>query len=135
MSNFSHEEYLAHHGVKGQKWGVRRYQNTDGTLTAEGRAKKQEKGDKKLNKVEKRRARKMRGITAKAILFQTGNVAIHAIPATAAFAYGVPVASAVIAAHGVKKARDIHIAARKSKIKVNNEYLYDKTNIEKKYGG
>lgn len=30
-------EYLAHHGVKGQKWGVRRYQNADGTLTDEGR--------------------------------------------------------------------------------------------------
>lgn len=31
------ESYLMHHGVKGQKWGVRRYQNPDGTLTAEGR--------------------------------------------------------------------------------------------------
>lgn len=29
--------YLAHHGIKGQKWGVRNYQNPDGTLTAEGR--------------------------------------------------------------------------------------------------
>lgn len=28
---------LVHHGIKGQKWGVRRYQNEDGTLTAEGR--------------------------------------------------------------------------------------------------
>ena len=29
--------YLVHHGIKGQRWGVRRYQNPDGTLTAEGR--------------------------------------------------------------------------------------------------
>lgn len=28
--------YLAHHGIKGQKWGVRRYQNEDGSYTDEG---------------------------------------------------------------------------------------------------
>lgn len=28
---------LYHHGIKGQKWGVRRYQNPDGTLTQEGK--------------------------------------------------------------------------------------------------
>ena len=28
---------LVHYGVKGMKWGVRRYQNKDGTLTAAGK--------------------------------------------------------------------------------------------------
>ncbi len=30
------EMYLVHHGVLGQKWGIRRYQNPDGSLTDEG---------------------------------------------------------------------------------------------------
>lgn len=30
-------EDICHHGVKGQKWGVRRYQNPDGTLTELGK--------------------------------------------------------------------------------------------------
>lgn len=35
---YEYEQYLAHHGVKGQSWGKRRYQNADGSYTEEGRA-------------------------------------------------------------------------------------------------
>ena len=37
LSKRSNELY--HHGILGQKWGVRRYQNPDGSLTAAGKAR------------------------------------------------------------------------------------------------
>ena len=40
-------EELYHHGIKGQKWGVRRYQNPDGTLTSAG--KKRYLSDKNMH--------------------------------------------------------------------------------------
>ena len=39
MMRTAYPNELYHSGVKGQKWGQRRYQNPDGTLTAEGKAR------------------------------------------------------------------------------------------------
>lgn len=53
--------YLIHYGILGQKWGVRRFQNEDGTLTPEGikryadlldKSEKSDKYKKKLSKFE-----------------------------------------------------------------------------------
>ena len=39
--------YLEHHGILGMKWEVRRYRNTDGSLTEAGKKKNSEASDKK----------------------------------------------------------------------------------------
>lgn len=36
----TNEQYLVHFGTKGQKWGLRRFQNPDGTYTEEGKARR-----------------------------------------------------------------------------------------------
>lgn len=45
---------LYHHGVKGQKWGVRRFQNTDGSLTPAGKAKLKKYKETELKALAKR---------------------------------------------------------------------------------
>lgn len=37
MWKYGYSSELYHHGILGQKWGVRRYQNKDGSLTPEGK--------------------------------------------------------------------------------------------------
>lgn len=45
--NYTRDDYVAHFGIKGMKWGVRRYQNNDGSLTPTGKTRYSKKKTKK----------------------------------------------------------------------------------------
>lgn len=51
---------LYHHGIKGQKWGVRRFRNTDGTLTSAGKRRAKASADRdKVNEIRKKKVSEM----------------------------------------------------------------------------
>lgn len=43
-------DYLYHHGIRGMKWGVRRFQNEDGSYTAEGKERYRHR-DEQMSKI------------------------------------------------------------------------------------
>lgn len=44
--NWRTSDVIIHHGIKGQKWGIRRFQNKDGTLTPKGKARDKRQNSK-----------------------------------------------------------------------------------------
>ena len=83
------EQELAHFGIKGMHWGVRRFQQPDGTLTSAG--KKRYSADRKTKLTESVEAKKahvdaMRKQAGERIQFYGGkNVATNAIQQEAAY--------------------------------------------------
>lgn len=77
--------YLTHYGIKGQKWGVRRFENEDGTLTPRGvkRYKRlddkfvKKKSDKIYKKAMKKSEKEMKKFVKKELKNERGRTAIN----------------------------------------------------------
>lgn len=69
---------LYHYGVKGMRWGVRRYQNPDGTLTADGKEHYSDKSNNKFHLSDKqKKALKIGLIAAGTGLAIFGGIALY----------------------------------------------------------
>lgn len=73
---------LYHHGIKGQKWGVRRFQKKDGTLTAKGKERYRQDDSTTDEQAEKNRKKGLTDKQKKAIKIGA------AVVGTALVAYG-----------------------------------------------
>lgn len=79
MANAYSDEYLMHHGVKGQRWGIRRYQNKDGSLKKKEKRNRNE--DRSLKKKEKRNRRYLiGGLLATGSAFAVANRYLFKLP-------------------------------------------------------
>ena len=107
---------LYHHGIKGQRWGIRRFQNEDGSLTPEGKQRyevntvtkidrngvttKQQQMSKEGKKLYKQDLKDTK--IAKRSSF--GNTSLGALKGSAIAAAGVTAAIATLGAIGIKSA-------------------------------
>ena len=68
LEGASTSEVLKHYGVLGMKWGVRRYQNKDGTYTDQGKKRYKKSPEQQESEAQKKRDMKNRGTLSNAEL-------------------------------------------------------------------
>ena len=103
MSYFYLNGELYHHGIKGQRWGIRRFQNKDGSLTPEGRKRYDDDGDgTKANTTKKSNSKKAQDEN------EVEAEAARKAKIKKAVKVGAAVAGTALAAYGAYKMYDLY---------------------------
>lgn len=98
-------DYIAHYGVKGQKWGVRRYQNKDGTRIKSSRGSEVKQIAKKVGKSVAVGA--VGGIASGAVTLAFAAAAPGTLPTSAVFAVGKSVCTRAATSAGMTLASEL----------------------------
>lgn len=59
MWTYNNMEELYHHGILGMKWGIRRFQNRNGSLTSRGKKRRMSQDAREANKIGKKKLYEM----------------------------------------------------------------------------
>lgn len=118
---------LYHHGVKGQKWGVRRYQNTDGSYKSGAQGRYTDDGSPGVNKSRSTSGGKSGGRSKSSnVKTDKSKGPKKKMSTKKKVAIGLGVAGAALTAYGAYKYSK-HIKDKASKqILANGEAAYDK---------
>lgn len=106
-----YETTLQHWGIKGQKWGVRRYQNKDGSLTSAGKKRYSDSGSSSRSTSERKG---MSSSTKKKVI---AGAAVGATAILAAYAISNPKARKIITSMASKSFDAVKTAATSEKTK------------------
>jgi hypothetical protein len=132
--------YLCHHGIKGQRWGVRRYQNKDGTLTSAGRSrygvglsKRIGEFDPTRSKIIQRQLEKQKAAT-RADQKANDYSPLVFVAANAAYAYarGGPISGTIILGKSFVDSAIASVKESSAKKRVSKLQIDDKTGLHLK---
>ena len=109
-----YETTLQHWGIKGQKWGVRRYQNKDGSLTSAGKKRYSGNSDSNSNSKSTSERKGMSSSTKKKLV---AGATVGATAILAAYAISNPKARGIITSMASKSFDAVKTAAASEKTK------------------